>query len=442
VIVEQSSSIARLEALPMWDGKQKFEIDLPRRILAALDNPQDKVPAIHITGTNGKGSVSAMIAAMLWCAGKKVGQFASPHLSHLTERCLIDGMPAQLESFNSAVEKVFAAVEAENASPSFFEVITAASFLEFVRTNCDWAVIEVGLGGRLDATNTIKQSRVTVVTGIDFDHMNVLGNSLADIAKEKAGIFRSGVPAFVGKVAKEAENVLRAEAKRVGAPIEFLGQDFSFDHQSNTLRCKERTFELNPSRYALQGLYERENAILAARVAAYLEISSETIQQGLEVVRWPGRCEMCELRADNLSSESKRVLFDVAHNPAGMSALCDCLQELKADIDKFVFVISIINRKDWRGMLGELKRFVSSLDTSTQTSFIFTDCPGHEIANLSQAVDLLGAGIIILDPQQALSSALESASANSLIVITGSVFHVGNLRPFVVKEPYRSIAGV
>ena len=218
-----------LSSLAPWKGKGGFTLDKMRALMAELGNPQDTYHSVHIAGTNGKGSVTVALAAMAGAAGFRTGMTISPHLGTMNERIVIDGAPITDELLDIQATKVAEAQERLNIELSFFEGITACAFLAFHAVGVDWAILEVGLGGRLDATNVVRSPRACVIVSIDFDHQDILGPTLECIASEKAGIIKPRAPVYVGSVSKEARDVIYARARSLDAPIYFVGQDFSLN---------------------------------------------------------------------------------------------------------------------------------------------------------------------------------------------------------------------
>ena len=409
-----------LENLLIWDGRGAFALDVPRAILAELGNPQDNVPAVHVAGTNGKGSVCSYMASMLRASGANVGQTVSPHLSSVTERCLVNGEPVSAEALFASVQEVLAAAERIEVSPSFFETIALASFVEFSKRSLDWMVIEVGLGGRLDATNTIAKQHACVISNIALDHTNVLGNTLGAIAGEKAGIMRPDVPVFVGAVPDEAEAVIRAQAEEVGCPVYMLGKEFGYSPL------------LLPSAEDIP--HQRDNMALAVRIAESLGVNEQTIGAGLRAARWPGRLEFVL---------NNRVLLDVAHNPNGLDSLLRFLENRckGGRVRALHFLVSILDRKDWQTMLASLRRAIHDFREryGVLLSFTFTTSAHPHVVAESELCQHMGCGVTEADPAQAMHKLLESSEEDDLVVVTGSLYLVGAVRGLLVDDPFRTI---
>lgn len=300
-----------------------LSLDRMWRLLAALDHPQDKCPPIiHIAGTNGKGSTAAMLRAMLEADGKKVHAYHSPHLVRFHERILLGGAVIS----EAHLADVLARVEAANhgAPITFFEVTTAAAFLAFSEHKADYLVLEVGLGGRLDATNVITAKRAAI-TAISFDHQDFLGDTLLSIAEEKAGILKLGVPAILARQTDEVRDFITDVAAKKGAPLTLAGQDFSAYEENGRLVFQHDDGVLDLPRPALIGAHQIDNAATAIALALSLSVSTDAIGVGLETVRWPAR--LTRLKRGPLIDTLKQRLpqaslwLDGGHNEAAARAL-------------------------------------------------------------------------------------------------------------------------
>lgn len=310
-------------------GGVSFGIDRMQAFAALLGHPERATPALHVAGTNGKGSVAAMLDSILRVAGRRTGLYTSPHLVRLGERVRVDGVAlTEAEIVAYVAELLPKAAELEQATPgeapSFFELMTAMAFLQFQRKNCAAAVVEVGLGGRLDATN-ILAPEVAVITSIGFDHCELLGDTLAAIAGEKAGIIKPGVPVVMGLLPEEAEAVVRRVAAERGAPLTAVRDVFGGD------------VETYP-RSSLEGDYQRLNAAtatLAARVVAgRFGLTEAHIQDGLARVAWPGRWQRSRL------ADGRLLVLDASHNPEGAVVLDGLLGKLVAETGRRPVVVT------------------------------------------------------------------------------------------------------
>lgn len=303
----------------------KFGLERMRKLLAALGNPENGQRFVHVAGTNGKGSTSAMISAVLRCSGLRSGLFTSPHLIEPTERIQIDGNQISAEEFAATFDTVHAAaerlVEDEriDAHPSYFETVTAMALLYF-RKRCDMSVIEVGLGGRLDATNVITPD-LTVITRIAFDHESFLGSTLESIAFEKAGILKPGVPLVMAHQPAPAEKVIRTRAEELRCPITRVADSVFTIVEANAYGFR---FQFANVEYhcPLPGRHQVTNAVTAIEACRVLGLESDAVVEGLAQTVWPGRLEFIRRSPD--------FVLDGAHNPSGAEALASYIEEFCA----------------------------------------------------------------------------------------------------------------
>lgn len=334
-------------------------------LLAFLDNPHNSFKAIHVAGTNGKGSTSAMIAAILQAAGFKVGLFTSPHLVSFTERIRVNDKEITEHEVIELTEQIReAALKIKNFSPTFFEFVTAMAFLYFKREDVEWAVIETGMGGRLDATNVIVPE-VSVITNIGYDHKEFLGDTISAIAGEKAGIIKDGVVVVCAMQDKEAEDIICKASEMKLSPLFIYGKDFSGVLRSSDLKgiifdYTDDTYTINNLFVPLAGEYQLFNACLAIKSAIIAlqnsgaNISSElqhfqtaAIREGLASARWHGRLE--------LISDNPPILIDGAHNPAAAAALSDALRKNFSTVyEKIILILGIMADKDIKGIMGPI----------------------------------------------------------------------------------------
>ena len=291
-----------LDFLEMLAARRRFgmrpSLDAIRGVCAALGDPQKNLRAIHVAGTNGKGAVCAMIEACLRSCGLRACRYTSPHLVRINERFFVDGKPVDDATLESAADKVFHADSDTNSQLTFFEALTAVAFIAFSETKCDYAVLETGLGGRLDATN-ICVPEICVITKIGLDHCDWLGDTVEKIAAEKAGIIKKGVPIVLGKNDPEVIAVVKARASEVGAPF-FYAPDMADELEI-------------PDGFSLEGAFNRENAVTAL---AALKVLKKGSRDGLSNVVWPGRFQRVG-----------RFIIDGAHNPPAARALAAALRK-------------------------------------------------------------------------------------------------------------------
>ncbi|MBQ7827552.1 MAG: bifunctional folylpolyglutamate synthase/dihydrofolate synthase [Clostridia bacterium] len=321
-----------------------------------LGNPQMGLDFIHVTGTNGKGSVCAMLYSTLRFAGMKVGLFTSPYMLDFSERFICSVANITREEIASIVTTVAAEADKMEDKPTEFELLTAMSFLFFRRRGCDIIVYEAGMGGRLDSTNVIPKPVAAVITGIALDHTEVLGNSVEDIAYEKAGIIKDGCPVICGEMPKAAANVILGKAKEVGSAVTFTGDGTPYEITERVFEKSGVQFSMGDRRdfkLPLAGTYQLGNAATAIAVLDNINICGRhipevVIRKGLERARWRGRFEM--IRPEPL------LIFDGGHNPQGVRAVADSLTAYYPD-KKFTVITGVMGDKDHGEMCGIMAEF-------------------------------------------------------------------------------------
>jgi len=426
-------SLGRELAAPTQAAAAKFDLENISALAAALGHPERKYRSIHIAGTNGKGSTAAFTESILRTAGIKSGLYTSPHLERINERIRVDGEEISDEAFARTFTKLQTLIEnllaqgKLRAHPTFFEVVTAIAFEHFANRGVEIAVFEVGLGGRLDATNILAPD-VSVITRVDFDHENFLGHSLEEIAGEKAGIIKSGVPVVLGEQKEETKKVVLRKAEELGAPVCDVAAEYLVENVTTEDGCVRATVVANTTgarvRVApmLRGLFQLENAIDAIAVARILQaggarISEEAIEQGTAKTVWPGRIEKLACNPD--------VYLDGAHNPSAARELAKFVQQnfhgrrvtllFGAMRDKAVDEIA--------GALFPLAREV-----------IFTQPKISRAISAVQLAEMAGEYApkfqVIANADAALEAALNSASADDAVFVTGSLYLVGELRHY------------
>lgn len=407
--------------------KDAFALDRMKAILAELDNPQDNIDAIHIAGTVGKGSTAAMLDATMRGCGWAVGTFTSPHLTDVRERIMLNGelvTESQFTDLAARVTKVAAKV-APNAS--FFERITAMAFLHFAEEAVDMAIMETGLGGRLDTTNLCKPS-VTLITRIELDHMHILGNDLASIAREKAGIFKPGVPAFSVPQEPEVEAVLREEAERVGATLRILSKDIDFSsrfcvdddrgaHARICLIGEHRQYMHLP--VPLKGGHQAVNCGLVLATidtigGSNAAFDESIVYQGLGTTTIRGRMQ--------LAWDRPRIMVDGAHNPASVASLMRSIGS-HVPFDSMICVFGCCDDKDMDGMIEN-----AALGGDKIVFTMASDQPrAAEPGELAKRFAENHGKICQTAPnvREALEIAARAASRDDLICVTGSFYLVG-----------------
>lgn len=429
-----------------------FKLDRMRRLMKLLGDPQDRLKAIHIAGTKGKGSTAAMIAAVLQAAGYRTGLYTSPHLDRIEERIAIDGQSCPADAFLKLASQVAPAVEqldrdasADGATgPTFFEVTTAMAFLHFAQENVAAAVLEVGLGGRLDSTNVCRPE-VCIITSISFDHTKQLGNTLAQIAAEKAGIIKPGIPVISGVMKEEPREVIASRAIALNAPLIQRGIDFDFEFLSlspplplspssstphSALNYREGTFQLCNICLHLLGFHQAANAATAIAAINRLRdrgwsIADDAIRRGLASAGIPARIEQLQ--------SSPTIILDVAHNLASIDALLAVLRE-HFTARRRILIFASSKDKDYTGML---QLVLPAFDTVFLTQY--TNNPravdAGELLSISQQIRAANNGRPTLHatarPADALRLARDLAVPDDLICIAGSFFLAAELRPLL-----------
>jgi dihydrofolate synthase/folylpolyglutamate synthase len=392
-----------------------------REALAARGNPQLRTAAVHIAGTNGKGSVSAMVDAGLRAAGRRVGLYTSPHLHRFVERIRIDGEPIDERALDAAVWRVIDEMHAGLLpSLTFFEAATVAAWDVFARASLDLVVLEVGLGGRLDST-TVCAPAITAITRIARDHEARLGNSLAEIAREKAGILKPGVACVLGAglrrdVNAEARRAIEAVAAERGAPL-VDAPDARILAMDDRLRARIEVDAAGGALVidlALAGGFQVENAAIAVTILERLGVAREHIVQGLSRVVWPARLE----RIDSL-------LFDAAHNPDGAMALAAAIEKLGVPFAKRALVFGASNDKDWRAMLA-------TLDPLVPRDHRFFCAAQLRRAEAPEVLAAHAGGKAMESVRDAIDVARTTVGCDGLVIVCGSIFAVAEARGYVL----------
>ena len=426
-------SLGRELAAPTQAAAAKFDLENITVLAERLGNPQRSYPSAHIAGTNGKGSTAAFLESILRHAGLRTGLNTSPHLEKINERIRINGNQISDEAFAEAltriqllIEELLAGVKLR-AHPTYFECVTAMAFEYFARERVDCAVFEVGLGGRLDATNILSPV-ITIITRIDFDHENFLGHSLKEIAAEKAGILKHGTPVVLAEQNPEAREVILARAKTLACPVIETSKSFRVDRESihnGSIRAhvieepSGKTFGIVPG---LPGQFQFQNALNAVAAARLLQnrgfqVSDEAITQGIANTVWPGRLEKMQSHPD--------VYLDGAHNPGAARELAHFLQQ-NFSARKVWMIYAALRDKAVDEVAGLLFPHAAEvIFTAPNTSRAISaaqlaEIAGHHATHFS----------VIPDAERAFEHALAHAAPQDAIFITGSLYLVGQLRHY------------
>lgn len=402
-------------------------------LLSRLGDPQDNLKFIHIAGTNGKGSVAAMTASVLTEAGYRVGMFTSPYIYRFHERIQIGGEEISDEALLSCTQRVKSAIDTMVAEgfthPTEFEVVTAVGMLHFFHEKCDIVVLEVGMGGRLDATNVIKTPLSCAITSIHYDHMEYLGDTLTQIAGEKCGILKEGVPVVVyPDEPEEALSAIKKHANEKHAPL-ILPKEahlLSSSIHGSTFSYGDVTYSLS-----LLGAHQVKNASMVLALldvvrSAGFEVSEKAVQKGLSTVSWPGRWQVL--------GESPLFIMDGAHNENGMASFLDAVNTLLPN-QKKIFISGMLRDKEYKKCLallgGEWEKLYAVTVPNPRT------LSSKEYA---KEAEKYGKNVIPSTPEEAVKAALKEADENTAILAFGSLYLLGDIRAAYEKYTERSNA--
>ena len=408
-----------------------YRLERMRAFLRELDDPQEAYPTIHVGGTSGKGSTATMIAAALQASGARTGLHTKPHFWSPVERALVDGVPISPERFAATLSAFMPAIDRvtmQHGRPSYYETLLALAFTYFRDERVDAAVIEVGLGGTLDGTNVLRRPHASVITTVGFDHMDVLGETLPQIAAEKAGIAKTGVPLVVGVESAAALAAIVARAREVGAPVvlvDDVARVVADDAKDGDAKRQRFFVETPRATYRIAtpalGTFQRRNA---ATAIATLEILPDALRPAVNAVEnafanvsIPGRMEVLD--------GSPTLVFDIAHNAEKAEHLAVALRE-RFPGRTFRFVVAIGKSKDAREILRTLAPLAARF---TFTRFEATGRPANDPEELAAIARSFGSvAEAVAEPDSALASARRLAAPADVVVITGSTFVVAELR--------------
>ncbi len=412
-----------LEWLYSLEKSKGIELKLERvqEALERLDNPQRALRCFHVAGTNGKGSVVAFLAAMLASAGHRVGVYTSPHLVELAERIRVGSVDIERSEIVALAEEVRSRVLDRGIGLTFFEVVTAMAFLHFARAEVDYAILEVGLGGRLDATNVV-DPLVAVITSIGIDHVGFLGSSLREIAFEKAGIVKPGRPLVVGSLGEPAAEVVTEIALERGAPIYRPGREYDWQLEPDgRMSFAGMGWKLDALEVGLAGRFQRRNAATAvatlAAVRGEVQCDERAVRDGLRGVRWPGRLETV--------LEDPTTILDGAHN-------VDAIRTLVAELEAVLgarplrVLFAAMGDKDWRQMIDVLAPHCAAAVVTE----VIPDRAVHG-AELYDAFSRHCPTAIEADPVAAFERVLSEATVDEVVLVTGSLFLVGVIHEYL-----------
>ncbi len=413
----------------------KLGLETVSLLLLELGDPQRRFPVLHIAGTNGKGSVAAITASILRSAGVRVGLYTSPHLLDFRERIRVQGMCIPEDRVVELFDRL-QLLPSFAVPPTFFEVATAMAFQYFAEEQVEIAVVEVGMGGRFDATN-VCHSIGTVITNISFDHERYLGSSLQAIAFEKAGIMKRNIPMVIGPVEQSIDWVLQEQARQKQVPLLKFGSEFvSVSHASGEFDFVGMGRAYRKLRCALEGQHQSVNvacalAVLESSVMPQIPIPEWAIREGLEQVSWPGRLE--RLRRHPL------ILCDGAHNPAAAECLKIYLQRKISEQRgrRLILVVGMMQDKNLTVFLNTLTP-LADVVILTQINYPRS----ATVHDLKEALRVIDSPLYERDsPRTAIDLAMDLASENDLICITGSLFLVGSVKSLMTGKTYEPVLG-
>jgi dihydrofolate synthase/folylpolyglutamate synthase len=379
----------------------RLGLDAMRDACARAGHPERAFEAVHIAGTNGKGSVSAMVEAMARAGGKRTGLFTSPHLTRFAERICVDGKPLDDDVLRALLDDALV----RGAGLSFFETATLAAFLAFRDARVDVAVIEVGLGGRLDATNVLEHPRAAAITRIAFDHMDRLGGTLVDIAREKAAIAKPGLDLALGPMSRDVREAIDTVARRAGATTSSADED------------TEATRFVSTAQIGLAGAHQHANARVAYVLGRRLDLDLDARAKGIAGVRWPGRLE-------TVTTEAGRFLLDAAHNPDGIESLAAHLRSLTLPRDRVAMVFGVLADKAWMEMLDCVAMTVERR---------FYVSPRGRAAVTPETLAARHPGQVATTVDEAIARARDAVRPGGLVVVAGSILLVGEARATLLK---------
>ena len=395
---------------------QRIDLSLERmRVLcAALGDPQHKLPpVIHVAGTNGKGSTVALIRAIAEAAGLKVHAYTSPHLVRFNERIRLAGTLIEDDHLNAILDRIEAVMAETDSEATVFESTTAAAFLAMSETPADLAIIEVGLGGVLDATNVIERPLLSVIAPVDYDHAEFLGTDLAAIASEKAGVLKAGAPAVIARQKEEAMDAIERRAADVHARLNVLGVDFDAWAERGGLAFQTAELFMDLPAPALAGAHQIDNAALAVAAAVELDLPEDAIAEGLKAVRWPARLQRSSAGpyGEAARAAEAELWLDGGHNPHAAKALAAFLAERQARAPRpLALICGMLSNKDAGGFFAALKDSQATVFTvgfdgaAAEPTALAAVARGHGLAatpvgSVGEALDLalrLGAGRIAI----------------------------------------------
>ncbi|MFO7815804.1 MAG: folylpolyglutamate synthase/dihydrofolate synthase family protein [Halanaerobiales bacterium] len=432
------NSYKYLSQFKKYGKKGGFNPGLERvqKILSYLDNPQEKIEYIHIGGSNGKGSTAAITTSILRKAGYKVGTYISPPLVHFNERFKIDDIPISTRELDSIVAKLKSIFDDPQKDisieePSLFEIITVVAFMHFYNNKIDIGILEVGLGGRLDSTNVIKKPLVSIITNISYEHADILGPKIEQIAFEKAGIIKSGAPIITAESNKKVLKVFQKKAEEQNS--ELITVDYEKETEITHQSLDNQIININYNDKKLKGLklnilgkHQVKNAGLGVKAIELLpdkySVKQQDVYKGLEACNWPGRLEVVQRSPD--------IILDGAHNEIGMNRLVEFLKENIAPNKKVKFLISILRDKNYKKMV----KIINSLNNHDIEIIITANqnersLKPEEINKYVEPMQIKND--MYPDIYTAIKGIYDSLNKNEVLCITGSLYTVAEARFYI-----------
>ena len=402
-------------------GVIDLRLDRMNQALALFDHPERQFLSFHIAGTNGKGSTAAMLHRILSQSGYRVALYTSPHLVSFTERIRVGDEEIAPNEVVALAQEIRNRTAAANVPLTFFEFVTVMAFIYFARRQIDVAVVEVGLGGRLDATNLVRPV-VSLISTISKDHEAYLGSDLLSIAREKGGIIKRGIPSVCGALPTEVAALLKDIADERAAPSYFLGRDFIFSLKNeDRFDYRGLKWRLSELDIALRGKHQKRNAALALAgleiAAREFPVNESALRAGLRTVRWPGRFEILR--------DKPTIVLDGAHNGEGVRALIEELESFREQ-RTVRLLFAAMEDKDWRLMLEGFSEVVDEI-VLTRVNMERCADPFYLASQLSGKIPHRAIG----NASTALEHILERAESDDIILIAGSLYLIGEMRPLV-----------
>ncbi|MAF80135.1 hypothetical protein CL629_03600 [bacterium] len=424
-------------------GKRLYKLERVAHLLELMGNPHESFKSIHIGGTAGKGSITYITAGILKKAGYKAGLHISPHINRVNERIQVNGKEISDKDLTELVEwakpKIEKTGRETDGLPTYFEAVVAIAFEHFRRKKVDVAAIEVGLGGKLDATNVITPL-VSVITNIHFDHRNILGWTVGAIARNKAGIIKEGVPVVTGATQKDALEVIKKKAKKEKAPLTIMGRDVQtklkkLGPEGLLLNVKTKKETYLNLKTPLLGEYQAVNIATAitALEKSKLKVSKETIRKALREVRIPGRIEAFNIKTLH---GNKTIILDGAHNPKKMESFVQTIKKLFPK-KKFTFIFAIKKGKNQTGTMRKIAPITRKIYFS---QFLSTTDFGKKKSKSARSLSLKMKKVskverrIVRSPEEALDLAIKEFKGDDIIIVTGSFYLVGEVRARIFES--------